>query len=468
VAAEGRAIVARLSPRVPALRARVAAASARVGPLELAVAVGGALVAVIGTIGADARWLSALGRIIVEQGSIPDDIPWASAASEGWHDVPVLGELIFRGLISAAGDRGLLLAQVFAVVAALAILARDLRRAGADDFGGALVLLVVVLGSLPVFLVVRSQLFSVVLFPVLIALLRADEREPSRRIWLLVPLVALWSNLHGAVLVGLAVAWSYLIFSRSRNEPFLAASVLVGSAIAVCATPALQHTPQYYNGLLRNEAARRGEGLWAPLSFTSGFDLLLVAAAVTLLVLAFRAHPSLWEAIALIGLAALTVKTARSGVWLLFLAAAPAACSLRFERGKTSSMGAPVLLAAIALAVFGVAKGPISTGAGRQLLDEALRRAAGGPILAESVPAEQVAAAGGKVWLSNPIDAFSSHDQRLYLDWLAGRPAGDRALDKARVVLAIRGNAPAKRLHNSHAFAAAGHDANAILFVRHR
>jgi hypothetical protein len=459
-------MVAQLSPSAPPLRDRLAAASRRVGPLELAIAIGAALVAVAGTIGADSRWLEALGRIIVRRGSIPNDVPWASAPSGGWHNVPVLAELIFRGLTTVAGDRGLLVAQVVAVGASLAILAWDLRREGAEELGGALVLLIVALGSLSVFVVVRSQLFSVLLFAVLIALLRADARAPSRRIWLLVPMFALWSNLHGAVLVGLAVAATYLVFGRGRREPFLAAGIFVASALAICATPALQHTPDYYYGLLRNEAARRGEGLWAPISFTSGFDLLLVAAAIALLVLAVRARPPLWETIALIGLAVLTVKTARSGVWLLFVAAGPAARSVRFERERPLRLAVPVLVTAMALAVVGVAHGPVSTGAGRQVLDEALRRAAGTPILAETVPAEQIAAAGGRVWLSNPLDAFSHRDQRLYLDWLAGRPAGDRALENIRVVLVIRRDDPAKRLRRSQAFMPVARDSNSILFLR--
>ena len=53
----------------------------------------------------------------------------------------------------------------------------------------------------PALLVVRSQLFSLALFPLLVLLLRGEARAPSRRIWLLVPLVALWSNLHGGVLL---------------------------------------------------------------------------------------------------------------------------------------------------------------------------------------------------------------------------------------------------------------------------
>ena len=456
-----------MSLRAPVIRARAAVGSARVGPLEVVVALGAALAAVTGTIGADARWLPALGRIVVQRGEIPNGVPFASAPSSGWHNVPVLAELIMHSLTSVAGDRGLLAAQVVAVAAALAILTLDLRRADADEFAGALVLLVVVTGALPIVLIVRSQLFSLLLFPALVALLRTEARSPSLRVWLIPPLLALWSNLHGAVLVGLAVAGAYLVCELGRRQALVAGSVLAASILAVCATPALWHTPGYYFGLVRNEAARRGEGLWAPLSFTSGFDLLLLAAAIALLVLAIRVRPSLWEAIVLAGLAVLTIKTARSGAWLLFFAAAPAATSLRFEADRGRRLTAPALAVAVVLILLGLARGPLSTSAGKPLLDEALRRAAGTPILAESIPAEQVALAGGRVWMSNPIDAFNHRDQRLYLDWLAGRPAGDAALQRAdRVVIVIRGDAPAKRIKRASAFRQVDHDVNAILYVR--
>jgi hypothetical protein len=460
------AIVAELNPRASALRARIAATSARVGPLEVTVALGAALAAIAGTIGADARWLPALGRIIVDRGEIPDGVPYASAPSAEWHNVPVLAELILRGMTSIAGDRGLLLAQVAAVAAALAMLAWDLRRERADDFGGALMLLVVVVGALPTLLVIRSQLFSLLLFPALIALLRSEVRVPSRRVWLLLPLLALWSNLHGAVLLGFGVAASYLILERGRRQPALAAAVLGGSALAVCATPALEHTPDYYAGVLHNEAARRGVQLWAPLSLTSGFDIVLLAAGLTLVVLALRGRPALWETVALAALAILTIRTARSGVWLLFFAAAPAARALRFSAGRSLRLAAPALVLTVALTAFGLLHGPLSTGAGKPLLDEALQRAGGTPILAEGVLAEQVALARGRVWMGNPLDAFSRHDQRVYLDWLAGRPTGDAALRHARVVLVLRGSSAAKRLKGSRALRPSARDSNAVLYLR--
>ena len=373
----------------------------------------------------------------------------------------MLAELILRGLTSVAGNRGFLVAQVIAVAAALALLAWDLRRAGADDFGGALVLLVIVVGALPALLVIRSQLFSLLFFPALVALLRIEMREPSARIWLLLPLLALWSNLHGAVLVGLAIAASYLVLERGRRQPLLAAAVLGGSALA--------QTPDYYLGVLHNEAARRGVQLWAPLSLTSGFDLLLLATAVTLVILALRSRPALWETVALAALAILTIRTARSGVWLLFFAAAPAARALRFGPGRSLRLAVPALAVAAAVVAFGLVHGPLSTGAGKPLLAEALQRAHGTPILAEGVLAEQVAFAGGRVWMSNPLDAFSRRDQRLYLDWLAGHSKGDAALQAApRVVLVLRDSDAAHRLGHSRLAHRVASDANALLYVKLR
>jgi hypothetical protein len=462
-------MVAGLHQPTLAFRTRVAAAWARVGPLEVAVALGCALAAATSTIGADSRWLSALGRVIVDRGSIPDGVPYASAPSTGWHNVPVLAELALHGLTSVAGDRGLQVAQVVAVAVGLAFVALDMRREDADDLGAALVLLVVVVGAISALVIVRSQLFSLALFPGMVVLLRAEARSPSARIWLLPPVFALWSNLHGAVLVGLAASSAYLVLQRARKEPVTALLVLMASALAICLTPALVQTPDYYLGVLRNEAARRGEGLWAPISLGSGFDLLLLAAAIALLVLALRRKPALWETIVIAALAVLTVRTARSGVWLLFFTAAPAARTLRFRSGRRWQPAGVSVAVACGLVALGLVRGPLPGGAGHSLLDEALLRADGTPILADPIPAEQVALAGGRVWISNPLDAFSHRDQRLYLDWLAGRPDGDAALRNAsRVVLVVRDSAAARRLARSATLRAVAQDAHAVLYVKRR
>src|SRR5690242_5886853 len=180
----------------------------------LAVTAGAALSASVAAVGADARWLAAIGAVIARAGHIPSSIPYAAAPSHDWVNVPVLGELIFHAIWSLDGDRALVVAQAIAVAATLALVLRGMRAAGSTDTASALVLVAIPVAAATSLFVVRAQMFSLPLFALLVLLLRSDARARSRRIWLLVPLVALWSNLHGAVLVGLIVASVYLVLER--------------------------------------------------------------------------------------------------------------------------------------------------------------------------------------------------------------------------------------------------------------
>lgn len=142
----------------------------------LAVALGAGACALLGRIGGDARWLAALGRTIFAQGSIPTGVPYAASPSVDWVNVPVLGELVFHGLQLLGGDRGLLLAQVVAATAALALLGLGMRAYDASDAAAALVLMLVFFAALPSFILVRAQLFSLVLFCATLLLVRAEAR----------------------------------------------------------------------------------------------------------------------------------------------------------------------------------------------------------------------------------------------------------------------------------------------------
>jgi hypothetical protein len=439
---------------------------AGLGAVWFPVAAATALTALLGTIAADSRWLAALGGYVVRHG-IPDFVPFASAPSDGWANVPVLGELAFHGLEALAGDRGLLIAQLIAVAVAFALLALDIRRAGASDSSAVLVLLVLIPADLAALAEIRSQLFSLALFPLLLVLVRREARSPSRRIWLIPPLLALWSNLHGAVLVGLAVAATYLVLDRARREPWVALGVLAAAVPAPFATPALWRTWSYYSGVLQNEAARRGVGLWAPLSLSSGLDLLFIVCMLVLAAAALRSRPALWELAVLAGLAVLTARSARGGVWLAFFAVTPAALGLGRGAVPRVRLVAPAVVALAGLAALGVVRGPHQPGTGSRLLGRALAAAGGTPILATELVAEQVALAGGRIWLGNPIDAFRRSDQRLYLDWLQGKPAGDAALRHApRVVLARPRSAAQRRLAHLGALHEVARDAGAVLYVR--
>jgi hypothetical protein len=432
----------------------------------VALSFGAATAAVTATIGPDARWLGALGRVVVERGGIPHGVPFAAAPAADWPNVPVLAELAFRALTAVLGDRGLLLAQLLAVGVALVVTRREMRRLGATDAGAALVLALLVPGALLAFAGIRAQLFSLALFPLVVALLRREAAEPSRRIWLLPPLLALWSNLHGVALLGLVAAGVYLVLERGRRRPLESLGVALSSLVALCATPALAATPRYYHDVLTSVAARRGYGLWAPLSLDSGFDLLLVVVGAVLLAAFLRSRPRPWE-VAVAGLLVWSsIHTARNGVWLLLFVAAPAATRLRMRATPHPAVAHALALICLVAGALGVVRGPQSAGAERFVVARAIRAALGAPILAEPATAERIAAAGGRVWISNPLDAFAPAAQRSYLDWLDGKPSGDRLVAGARTVVVTPGSPSARRLARNGRFRVALRTARALVFVR--
>jgi len=409
------------------------------------VAAAATLVASIGVIGADALWLVPLGDRIAH-GHLPGSIFFASGPTGGWHDVPAAAELLFWAAYhSLGGDRGVVVAQAAAAAIGFGALAWGLRR-DASSGTVATVSVVVLAGSLPAVAVAGVSLFSLALFPVLLALVEAESRAPSRRVWLAVPLLAVWGNLHGGALVGLGLLACYLVFSRARLQGWIAVGVLAASAAVLCLTPALWRTPLYYKGVFDSEPAQSGEGLWKPLGF-GGFGLLLIAAAVTLAVCALARGPReipVWEAVAALGLTAATVHVARNGVFLLLVLAYPAARGLRLrEIPRRWLVSATLALGALALLL--VVRGPLDPGS------QSLARMAAAsrePVLAGAVLGQQVVLAGGRIWVGNPIDAFRRSDQRLYLDWLEGLPSGELAVSRAHYVLVDPGSAAGRYAAN--------------------
>jgi hypothetical protein len=239
--------------------------------------------------------------------------------------------------------------------------------------------------------------------------------------------------------------------------------------LALCANPALWQTPSYVLGVLHNEAARQAIGLWAPLSVHSWLDVAFALAALVLLAGALRARPRAWEFVALAGLALLTLHAARGGVWLALYATPLAATGFG---GHTASeriprLARPVAVALLAGVVLGLVHGPLPSGAGAPLVSRTLALAHGTPVLAEDLLAEQVADAGGRVWVANPIDAFRESDQRVYVEWLRGVPAGDAALAHApRAVLVRRNSKAERRLRADAGFRRVAADPRAVLYAR--
>ena len=418
------------------------------------------------TIGSDARWLAALGGLIARTGHVPNGVPYAAAVSTGWHNVPVLGELVFSGLERGLGDEGLVLAQAAAVAVALAVVARGMAAEAA------VVLPLVPIAALDAFLVVRGQLFSLALFPLLVLLLRREAAAPSRRIWLLVPLVALWANLHGGVLLGVAVAACYLLLDRLLHDRWTTLAVLLAAVAALLATPAGLETVVYYRHVFGNAWAVSHQGLWAQPSLRRPSDLAFLGCVLPLAFLAARTRPRPWELPAGAGLALAAATAARNEVWLVLFVAPVAVRRFRELPPPSPRVRAAFLLIALlaCAALLALAAGSHRSsrrGAGPSLRRLALATAGDTPILADPYDEEQLALDGAKIVIGNPIDAFDQRDQRLYLHWLQGSRAATSALaGSSRVILVGKGEPQQARLARDREFCRTAADRFDVLYTR--
>jgi len=431
----------------------------------LSVATSLAVLAASVIVGADTGWLVALGDIVLGTGHVPAGLPFAVADTSGWPPVPALGGVVLA-LVDRLGPLGLPAAQLTAAVVLLSLLAVAARRLGATDGAAATVVALVALGAFPALMVVRAQLLSFVPFALLLLLLRAESRRPSRRVWWLAPLVGVWGNLHGTVLLGVAVGGCYLLVGRLRRDPWTAAGVLAAMLAALLLNPAGPRTPAYYFGVFTNETARQHILLWAPLRLSAPFDLLLVGTTLLLLGLAACSRRPVWEYVAVAGLVVSAASAARNGIWLSMFAVAPAAAGLttlarrrsgaRSDSRPAGPLRAVALVSTFAMVCLSAALLVLRYPAFAADVANArtiARLAAGRTVMAPEPLAESLAADGARVWIADPLDAFSATDQDAYLAFLAGHGRqADRALDAADLVVVVHGS-PAAALAREHGFA---------------
>ncbi len=422
------------------------------------------------TIGADTMWLVAMGDRMIEARRVIHGIPFAAAATEQWPNVPALAEILFS-VVHRLGLVGIGLLHLVGSLAAWLVTSASVQtrsgrpgspaasgarpggrgpvRSSSVDRAAAVTVAMVVAGSLTVWGVIRLQTLSPLPFSALVLLLMRQSSRPSRAIWLAVPLIAVWGNLHGAVLLGVCVLGAYLLFARLRPEPWTAVGVGVSAILALGANPALLRTVSYYRGVFDNEAAHARTHLWAPIRLDHGFDLVLVVAAVLLLALAWLARPRLWEVVAVAGLLVATVTTARNGVWLLFLLAPIAGAGLarlidrrqpaRSSRPLSARFGVAVavLLLVGVLPLTGL-RPPRVTQTPQALIDQVTALAQGRVVLAPEPLVESLAVAGARVWAADPIDAFDRPVQRAYLAFLNGEGDTGLAVAGAEVIVVAR------------------------------
>ena len=152
---------------------------------------------------ADFWWHLKTGEYIVGTGIVPrSDFFSFTNYGKPWVAHEWLSEVIFYVIYSRLGFNALIL--IFAVITALAFWIA-LKRATAHPFIGGFAALLGVWSVLPT-VGVRPRAFTLLLASIFLAILgRYARTGQGRRVWWLIPLAALWANLHGGFLIGLVL-----------------------------------------------------------------------------------------------------------------------------------------------------------------------------------------------------------------------------------------------------------------------
>jgi hypothetical protein len=209
-------------------------------------------------------------------------------------------------------------------VGAFVIGAAAARSLGAGSRAIVLVFFPVLLAA-PWTFTIRAQVFALPLYTALVWLLASEARHPTRRVYLVLPLLLIWANLHGtaALAAMLTMLLAAIELVRSRGGSWVrSVLLLVLPPLAVLATPyGPIETARYYHLLLVDPPFgrelvtewRRSEPAWDTLAFytlaalavvvvyfgrrrVTLFDLGLLAFTFAGAVLAIRGIP--WFALA--------------------------------------------------------------------------------------------------------------------------------------------------------------------------
>jgi hypothetical protein len=354
----GRARV--LAQRVQSLRTRDSELLLGVGLAVVAIA----LLAMLPHAILQDTWLALVaGRDIAANGIPHHDVLTAFSAGRPWIDQQWLSQLLMYRVYQVGG------------IALVGVLSMGLLSCG---IGGAMVgarklgaapasiirIFPLALLNILVATEVRTQAFVYPLLVGVLYLLATDSRRPSRRVYLSLPLLVLWGNLHGSVVVGVALvvlrALTLLWERRERLRSaaaWLPPALLAGGAVlSLLVTPYGVAALSYYRGTLLNGSFRQFSVEWQPVTAA---PLLVIIALLTLASLAlwsfgrYRRQTTLWDRGTLIGLAFASVMVMRNVEWfglaalmLMPVSIDPAARAAAHR--SRSRPGVNLLLAAIA------------------------------------------------------------------------------------------------------------------------
>jgi hypothetical protein len=195
-----------------------------------------------------------------------------SAAGHVWNNHEWLSELVLAAVYNHGGVAGLIWLKFACAAAVVMFLAAALAETAAPPLVQfvALALSMVVVGPQLQF---RPQLSTFVLLAALMWMLARDAYRRAGRLWLAIPMLALWANLHGGFIIGLAALGTYsavsalqdIVAARGMKRAVELSLITVAAMLATLTTPFGLATWTTVAHSLLDSYARMAITEWRPL-----------------------------------------------------------------------------------------------------------------------------------------------------------------------------------------------------------
>jgi hypothetical protein len=154
---------------------------------------------------ADAGWHIRTGQYILDHHAVPhQDLYSFSKPGAPWYAWEWGSDVLFGWLHRLAGLKGVVLFTGVLLAGFATTLIRRMIWRGVHVFVALAVALLSV-GAASIHFLARPHIFTLLFLSIAVWLIELDREKQSRRIWLLVPLTIVWTNLHGGFLALIAV-----------------------------------------------------------------------------------------------------------------------------------------------------------------------------------------------------------------------------------------------------------------------
>ena len=344
--------------------------------LAIGLPVLGALIANLSAV--DLAYHLRAGGMFLDTGQIPmHDSFTFTADGAAWLNQQWLAQVILAGFYRVAGWTGLVVLRALLVGTLFALVLEAGRFAGLNRRTAAWLALAVFVAS-AVALGLRPQLFGMVLFAGVVLLVVARHEHP-RALWLVVPITAVWANLHGSFFLGplvVGLAWVEDVHDRKPS----AHRTLVIAGLAAVAASLNPFGPQvwlYALGLTTNPLVTARITEWQPTSLRTVPGILFFGSALLVAALiARRGRRVSWPQLLWLGVFfAIGVYAIRGVAWWPIAAVAVVAPLLAAggeprltaepatERARRPNLAIAVALSVVAIALLPVWR-PIDAGLG--------------------------------------------------------------------------------------------------------